>query len=145
MKEVISLTSFKDQNVKRQLIMKHYKTPDNKGDISSFPVKVDHYSTKCVDQVHLGLKIENGLIQEIKFQAEGCAVFLSSVDIMINQIKGKSVTEAKEIVAEYEKLINVKPANTEILNELNIYDNVATHVNRLHCAEMISDALKKVI
>lgn len=139
------MTSFNDQNIRRELIMKHYSKPDNKGDITPFDIKVDQYSTKCVDKLHLGLEIKGGIITDAKFQAEGCAVFLSSVDIMINQIKNKTIAEAKAIVEEYEKLINVRPANTEILNELNIFSNVATHVNRLHCAEMVSGALKKVI
>lgn len=139
------MTSFKDQNVKRELIMKHYMSPNNKGDYTVLPLQVSHYSTKCVDKIHLGLKIENSHVVDAKFQGEGCAVFLSSVDIMLDIIRNKSLAEIKEIVSEYEKLINTKPANLELLKELAIYDNVATHTNRLHCAEMISDALKKII
>lgn len=139
------MTSFKDQNVKRELIMKHYMSPNNKGDYTMLPLQVSHYSTKCVDKVHLGLRVEDNKVVEAKFQGEGCAVFLSSVDIMLDLIKNKNLDEIKEIITEYEKLINTKPANLELLKELAIYDNVATHTNRLHCAEMISDALKKII
>lgn len=123
--------------------MKHYSQPENKKIIDG--ETIDTYSNRCVDELHLTFKLEENKIKDIAFQGQGCAVFLSSTDIVINLIKGKTIEEAKEIITSYENMIEQSGEyNKDILGEANVFDNVKTHLNRLDCAQMIARGVRKI-
>ncbi len=142
---VTSLNLSNDANARRALIMKHYSTPNNKGELDNSKI-VELHSQVCVDHLVLNLIIENDVIKDVKFQGEGCAIFLSSVDIMIDIIKGKTIDEVKDIIKNYEFMLhNSEKYDDNLLQELTAFANAGSHLNRLHCAEMIANALKKAI
>lgn len=141
------MNSYKDPNKRRELIMKHYSYPHNKKDLNKDDVGiVSHYSTKCVDEIHLSVAIDGGVISDISFDGQGCAVHMSSADIMIDMVKEKTIEQASVILENYFNMINQKgDYDAEVLDKLMIFENVSTHLNRLHCAIMIYDVLIKFI
>lgn len=119
-----------------------------------FKQNVDHdsdntihlFSEKCVDELHLELKIENNIIVDAKYEGVGCAVFLSSVNIMLEKITNLSIDETKLLLENYIKMLKQKETYDEVLlDKLIVFENVNSHLNRLHCAEMIYLALEKAI
>lgn len=123
--------------------MKHYSQPINKRELQG--ETHDTYSNRCVDELHLTTVMDGDKIKDIAFQGQGCAVFLASTDIVIDLIKGKTLSEAKEIIASYENMIAQQGEyNSEILGEANVFDNVKTHLNRLDCAQMIARGVRKI-
>ncbi len=141
---VISLTSYNDPMVKRKIIMERYSNPVHKGEIEGVEM-IERFSTQCVDKMKLFLKWENDILIDVKHDSVGCAVFLSSLDLFIDYIIGKNKEEIKEIVKNYDTMINQSGEyNKEQLDKLIIFDNVKTHLNRLLCANMISEALKSI-
>lgn len=138
------MTSFKNIDTKRKLIMKHYNKPlfykefNEKADIVS-------YSNQCIDQFHIKWKFENEKLIEVFWYGKGCAIFKSSVDIFLELILNKSKKEILNLAKEYEKMINQKPFNEKMMQKLIIFQNVKKQLNRLHCANMISQAIIKNI
>ena len=55
---------------------------------------------------------------------------------------GKSVEEAKEILINYQKMINEEDYDKELLGELNVYDELQP--NRKNCALLPSVAVEKM-
>lgn len=137
------MTLYKDLNKRRELIMKHYSSPKNKVEVNPGWLTIDQFSKECVDELHLYLKIEDNVIKDAKFSGVGCAIFLSSVDIMISEIQNKSLDEVNELIDNYDELLKGNSYNEDIVGALAIFDNVHSNFNRLHCAEMISIGLKK--
>lgn len=136
------MTSY-NQNEKREIIMKHYSTPNNKHE--GHGKVVDVYSNRCVDELHLQFDIKDNVINNISFTGVGCAVFLASTDIVIDLLKGKTLDEAQTIAKAYETMINQSGSyDASLLGEANVFDNVKTHLNRLDCAEMIVRGIKKM-
>lgn len=123
--------------------MKHYSQPNNKRVIEG--ETNDTFSNRCVDELHLTFQMDGDKIKDIAFQGQGCAVFLSSTDIVIELLKGKTLAEAKEIVTSYENMIAQQGEyDNELLGEANVFDNVKTHLNRLDCAQMIARGVRKI-
>ena len=139
------MTLYNDPNKRRELIMKHYSQPINKTQEELNWKKYDYYSDSCVDELHLFIKDNQDVIEDITFSGKGCAIFISSTDLMLNILKGKTFDEVKEISHEYNEMIHGRPYKNELLNELNIFQNVEKNFNRLHCAEMVFLALKQYI
>ena len=74
-----------DANLKRSIILEHYQHPINKGLIDDEEyVKINMNNQSCIDEVDLMIKLENGVIKDIKFDGEACAICTSSTSIMID-------------------------------------------------------------
>ena len=90
-------------------------------------------------------KIENHKIVDICFDGEACAISTSATSIMIKELIGKTIEEAKVIVNEYEKMLNEEPYDENILGELIVYNEIYKQPNRKKCALLPFESIKKVI
>ena len=77
--------------------MDHYKNPRNKGVIEEDSLTIDMNNPTCGDRIHLTLKMEDGIVEDAKFEGEGCSISMSSASMMTQAIKGKTVEEALEL------------------------------------------------
>ncbi len=135
-----------DENLKRSIMIEHYQNPLNKGIIDDEGYKrVNMNSKTCIDNLDFACKIEDGIIKDLKFDGEACAISTSSASIMTELFKGKTISEAKEIIENYENMINEKPYNKDLLEDANCYDEIYKQPNRKKCALLPYEGLKKII
>lgn len=60
-----------DSNLKRSIILEHYQNPKNKGLIDDDTyIKVNMNNESCIDEVNLQVKLENGVIRDIRFDGK---------------------------------------------------------------------------
>ena len=135
-----------DSNLKRTIILEHYQNPKNKGliDDNSY-ISVNMNNESCIDEIDLMVKIIDDKIVDIRFDGEACAICTSATSVMIETLLGKSVAEAKEILKNYEYMIDEKEYNSDILEAANIYSDIAKQPNRKKCALLSWWGIKKVI
>ncbi len=132
--------------MKREIILHHYQNPKNKGliDADDFIV-VDMNNESCIDEVHLMVRIENGKIMDAYFDGEACAICTSSTSIMIDTLIGKTVEEAKKIVANFGAMINEEEYDENILEQAIVYDDVKKQPNRKKCALLGWWGMEKIL
>ena len=135
-----------NQNLKRELILEHYQHPKNKGliDDESY-IKVNMNNESCIDEVNLMVKIEDGIIKDIRFDGEACAICTSATSIMIDTLIGKSLDEVKEIYDNYNNMIDEKQYNSDILEQANVYDDIYKQPNRKKCALLPWWGIEKIL
>lgn len=135
-----------DQNLKRSIILEHYQNPKNRGlfEDDSY-IKVNMNNESCIDEVNLMVKLNNGIIEDIRFDGEACAICTSSTSIMINTLIGKTIDEAKEIYSNFEKMLDEKEYDSEILEEAIVYDDIYKQPNRKKCALLPWWGIEKAI
>ena len=91
-----------DQNLKREIILENYQNPKNKGLIEDKSYKFQNMDSKsCIDQVNLMAKIEDGIVRDIHFDGEACAISTSSTSIMIKNLIGLTIDEAKNYINNF--------------------------------------------
>ena len=102
-----------DQEFRRSIILENYQNPMNRGliDDDSY-IKVNTNNESCIDEIDLMVKIENGKIVDARFDGEACAICTSSTSIMIKEIIGKTLEEAKDI---YFNFLNISFCYSYIL------------------------------
>lgn len=124
-----------DNNLKRSIILEHYQHPKNKGliDDDSY-TKVNMNNESCIDEVNVMMKVENGIIKDIRFDGEACAICTSSTSIMVDTLIGKTEEEAKDIIENFEAMIDERPYQEEKLEQAIVYNDVAKQPNRKKCA-----------
>lgn len=135
-----------DSELKREIIFDNYKEPTNRGliDDSSY-LKTNTHSDSCIDNLDFMMKIEDGIVKDIRFDGEACAISTSCASIMIKSFIGKSVDEVKAILTNYVDMINEKDYDSELLGELNVYDEISKQPNRKNCALLPMNAVEKML
>ena len=108
-------------------------------------LKVNTSSESCIDNLDFMMKIEEGIVKDIRFDGEACAISTSATSIMIRSFIGKKVEDVKEILSNYQEMINEEEYNKDILEELNVYDSICRQPNRKNCALLPSVAVSKML
>ena len=135
-----------DSELKREIIFDNYKEPTNRGLVEdSSYLKTNTHSDSCIDNLDFMMKIEDGIIKDIRFDGEACAISTSCASIMIKSFIGKSVDEVKTILENYINMINEEEYDSSILGELNVYDDISKQPNRRNCALFPTVAIKKIL
>lgn len=135
-----------DENVRREIILDHYQNPKNRKTIEDKRYKkVNSNNESCIDNINLYILIEEGTIKDIKFDGEACAISTSSTSIMITNLIGKTIEEAKEYIDNFDAMINEREYEEEILNEGIVYNTIYKQGNRKTCAMLPYKGIKKVL
>ncbi|MFZ2153016.1 MAG: iron-sulfur cluster assembly scaffold protein [Microgenomates group bacterium] len=91
----------------QELILDHYKYPNHKGKILD-GIEAGEANMTCGDSLKIFTKIEKGVIVDAKFEGGGCAISMAAVDILLDTVIGKKLSEVKKMSgAEIEKMMGV--------------------------------------
>lgn len=135
-----------DSNLRREIILDNYQDPMNRGLIEDDSyLKINTNSESCIDDLDFMMKVEDGIIKDIRFDGEACAISTSASSIMIRSLIGKKKEEALEIIDNYQKMINEEEYDSEVLGELNVYDEICKQPNRKNCALLPGGAIKDML
>ena len=134
-----------DSNLKRSIILENYQSPNNKErkDNNSEYEKINTRNVSCIDNLDLYLKIKDNIIEDITFDGEACVISTSSASIMTTLLKGKTIKEAKEIIKNYNNMIEEKEYDKELLKESIVYEDISKQPLRIKCATLAWNGLYK--
>ena len=111
-----------DSNLRREIILDNYQEPMNRGLIEDDSyIKTRTSSESCIDDLSFMMKIEDGVVKDIRFDGEACAISTSATSIMIRSLIGKSVEDARKILTNYSNMINEKEYDEELLGGRNYF------------------------
>ena len=135
-----------ESELKRTIILEHYQNPKNRGlQNKDGYLKVNTNSKSCIDQIDLEILVDNGIVKDIRFDGEACAICTSSTSIMIDILIGKKVEDALNIINNYEKMINEEEYDEKLLEEAIVYSDISKQPNRKNCALLTWQGTKKVL
>ena len=106
-------------------VMDHFRNPRNVGVIENADGIGEVGNAKCGDIMKIYLKIEDEVIQDVKFETFGCGSAIASSSMATELIKGKPVPEA------------MKLTNKAVAEAL---DGLPPH--KLHCSVLAEEAIK---
>ena len=109
-------------------VMDHFRHPRNIGVIEDANGIGEAGNAKCGDIMKMYLKIENGVIEDVKFETFGCGSAIASSSMATELIKGKPVEEAMNLTNK---------AVAEALDGLPAY--------KMHCSVLAEEAIKSAI
>ena len=108
--------------------MDHFRNPRNVGVIENADGIGEVGYAKCGDIMKIYLKIEDGIIADVKFETFGCGSAIASSSMATELIKEKPVSEALTLT------------NKAVAEAL---DGLPAH--KLHCSVLAEEAIKKAI
>ncbi len=135
-----------DQNFRRGIILEHYQNPRNKGLVEDDSyLLADMNNESCIDEVKVQVKIEDGILKDIHFDGEACAICTSSSSIMVETLTGKTVEQAIEILKNFSNMIDEKEYREDVLEQAIVYDDIYKQPNRKKCALLPWWGIEKIL
>ena len=137
---------FMDEQMKRTIILENYQNPRNRG-LTHNPSyeRINTNSKSCIDEIDLEMNIKNGIIDDVKFDGEACAICTSSTSIMTELLIGKKIDEANKIIDSFQNMIEEKGYDKNIIGEAIVYCDISKQPNRKNCATLSWKAAKEII
>lgn len=109
-------------------VMDHFRNPRNVGEIADADGVGEVGNAKCGDIMKMYLKIEDGVIVDVKFETFGCGSAIATSSMATELIKGKRVEEALSLT------------NQAVVEAL---DGLPAH--KIHCSVLAEEAVRAAI
>ena len=109
-------------------VMDHFLHPRNVGVIEDANAVGEVGNAKCGDIMKMYLKIEDGIVQDVKFETFGCGSAIASSSMATEMIKGKPLSEVRNLTNK---------AVTEAL------DGLPAH--KIHCSVLAEEAIHSAL
>ena len=123
----------------REIILDHNKRPRNYRHMDACTHHADGHNPLCGDQIEVFVKVKDGVIEDISFQGEGCAISKSSASLMTSALKGKTLEEAHRECGIVIDMLTGKEGALEKLEELGdiaALQGVKQFPARIKCATL---------
>ena len=75
-------------------VMDHFSNPRNVGEIPDASGSGTVGNAKCGDIMKMDIKVENGIIVDVKFKTFGCGAAIATSSMATEMVKGKTIDEA---------------------------------------------------
>jgi len=116
-------------DIYREQIMERYKHPSHKHKVVNPDISKEDSNPLCGDVIEVQVKLKDGKIVDAGFDGKGCVISQASADILLDEVKGKTLKEIQDMARE------------DMLDLLGI--NLTT--SRVKCAMLALTAMKKGI
>ncbi len=111
-----------------ETVMDHFMNPRNVGEIENPDGVGEVGNAKCGDIMKMYLKIENGVIIDVKFETFGCGSAIASSSMATEMIKGKTIEEALAVT------------NKQVVEALG-----GLPAHKLHCSVLAEESIKAAV
>lgn len=109
-------------------VMDHFANPRNVGEIENASGSGTVGNAKCGDIMKMDIKVENGVIVDVKFKTFGCGAAIATSSMATEMVKGKTLEEA------------LKLTNKAVAEALDGLPPV-----KMHCSVLAEEAIKAAI
>ena len=124
-------------NLYQEVILDHYKNPQNKKLSANYDAQVHHVNPSCGDEIDLNITVTDGVVEAITWDGVGCSISQASVSILTDLLIGKTITDAYKIYDEFVALMQSKgtvEGNEDLLEDAVALAGVSKYPARIKCA-----------
>jgi len=123
----------------QQVILDHNKSPRNFRKMENASSQAEGYNPLCGDHIDVYVLVEDGIVKDVSFNGEGCAISKASASVMTSMLKGKSKEEAEKLFNKFHNLVTGKlgdDMDVDELGKLAVFAGVQEFPIRVKCASL---------
>ena len=138
------------EDLYREIILDHYRTPRNRGELAPPAAHAVGHNPLCGDEIDVYLQVENDIVTDVKVGGQGCSISQSSASMMSQAIKGHSVTEVRALARRFKGMMSIEEEAPEgeqapeaeiKLGDLEALQGVVKFPVRIKCATLAWNTL----
>ena len=130
----------------QEVILEHAKAPRNYRELGAPAAKAEGHNPLCGDRCTVFINQQDGVIQDIAFQGNGCAISKASASMMTQTLKGKTLDEAEQMFKTFHGMVTgqKREEGTDI-GKLKVFAGVSEFPARVKCATLAWHTLKSAL
>ena len=125
------------ESLYQEIILDHYRSPQHAGLREPFDSEVHHVNPTCGDEVTLRVRVADGVVEDVSYDAEGCSISQASTSVLADLLIGKTVADAMQVHETFVELMQgrgkVEP-DEDMLEDGIAFAGVAKFPARVKCA-----------
>jgi len=130
----------------QEVILDHNRSPRNFGPLEGADLKADGHNPLCGDKISIAVKVEDGVLTDVRFEGSGCAISKASASLMTEGVKGKSLDEALAMFDRFRQLVTDQDALVDpSLGKLAVFAGVRDYPARVKCAILAWHTLRAAV
>ena len=96
------------EDLYREIILDHYRSPRNRGELPAPPAtRVEGFNPLCGDEIVLYVDVQDGTVADIRIGGQGCSISQSSASMMSSAVKGKSLDEVRALSRAFKGMMSI--------------------------------------
>ena len=125
----------------QEVILDHNKSPRNFGPMTPPPtLQAEGYNPLCGDRFTVYVRLNDDVIEEIRFEGHGCAISKASASMMTEALEGMDREQAETMFVEIHDMLTGKrkldALDTDKLDKLVVLSGVCEFPVRVKCATL---------
>lgn len=130
----------------QEVILDHNKRPRNCREIESPSHQAEGFNPLCGDRLNLYVQVDGDIITDLAFLGSGCAISKASASLMTDELKGRTVAEARALFERFHQVVTTPPDQpVEELGKLSVLAGVREFPVRVKCASLAWHTLKAAL
>lgn len=117
----------------QEVILDHGRRPRNHGPLEGATHRAEGHNPLCGDRFEVELRVEDDIIQEVRFQGSGCAISTASASLMTEALRGRPLGDYETLFSSVHDLVTGTPVEGD-LGKLVVFGGVAGFPMRVKCA-----------
>ncbi|HZG95319.1 MAG TPA: SUF system NifU family Fe-S cluster assembly protein [Mycobacteriales bacterium] len=125
------------ESMYQEIILDHYRSPQNKGLREPFDVEVHHVNPTCGDEVTLRVKLDGDVVTDVSYAGSGCSISQASESVMTELVIGRTIEEATATAEEFLAMMHAQgqsDPDEDVLEDAVAFAGVAKYPARVKCA-----------
>jgi nitrogen fixation NifU-like protein len=130
------------------VILDHNKKPRNFGELPDANRTARGDNPLCGDKLRLELRVEDGVVADVAFTGQGCAISTASASLMTEAVKGRPLAEVERLFDAFHQLVTGPPAREPAaagLGKLAVFAGVREFPIRVKCATLAWHTLRAAL
>ena len=120
----------------RDVILDHNRRPRNFGPLEPADASAEGLNPLCGDRLVVRLNLRGDVIDDIRFEGQGCAISTASASLMTEAVKGRSRADALALFERVHRLLTEDDAQATDLGKLAALSGVREFPARVKCASL---------
>jgi nitrogen fixation NifU-like protein len=130
----------------QEVIIDHNRHPRNFGHLDHPTHHAEGFNPLCGDKITIDVEVTDGVITQVKFEGEGCAISTASASLMTESLLGKTLAEADQLFTLFhDVIVNDKPVDVNELGKLAVLAGVKEYPTRIKCATLAWHAIQAAL
>lgn len=121
----------------QELILEHSKRPLHAGLRDPFDAESHQINTTCGDEITLRVRLDGDTVQDVSYDALGCAISIASASVLAQEVIGHDLSESLDTYEAIHAMLTSKGTDSgdeSVIGDAVAFVGVSKYPSRVKCA-----------
>ncbi|MBL8200682.1 MAG: SUF system NifU family Fe-S cluster assembly protein [Chromatiales bacterium] len=122
------------QGLYRQIVLDHSRQPRNQRRPEHPDREAEGHNPLCGDKIRVYARLRDDSVEDVAFEASGCAICIASASLMTEAAVGRAVPMVRALGQQFEAALS--PGGGHLPGDLAALAGVGQYPSRIRCATL---------